>query len=332
MNGLENHVAKLLGHEAALFCVSGCMTNQLGLRVLLTQPPHSVLCDARSHVFLYECGGIAYHSQASVSPVEPKNGHHLTVQDVASNIITDTLCSPVTRVISLENTLNGSIMPLDEIKRIREYTKPMGLKMHLDGARLWNAHQETGIPLHEYGQYFDTISVCLSKGVGAPIGSILASSKENIVRARHLRKLMGGGWRQAGPLAIAAMHGIEHIMPTMKDTHNLTKRLANGLQAMGMSLDYPCETNMIFLDMAKVGLTVFDLADALQKHNILISRIPGTQNRIVLHYQIPPHVVDTILHVASDLVAKRKLDAAPIIIKEKVGQGLAYSTSNAANV
>jgi threonine aldolase len=308
------------------------MTNQLGLRVLLTQPPHSVLCDARSHVFLYECGGIAYHSQASVSPVEPKNGHHLTVQDVASNIITDTLCSPVTRVISLENTLNGSIMPLDEIKRIREYTKPMGLKMHLDGARLWNAHQETGIPLHEYGQHFDTVSICLSKGAGAPIGSILASSKENIVRARHLRKLMGGGWRQAGPLAVAAMHGVEHIVPTMKETHKLTRRLAEGLQALGMSLDYPCETNMIFLDTAKVGLVVDDLANALKKRNILISGSAGTHTRIVFHYQIDPHVVDTILQVASELIAKRKLDSTPINVKEKVDQGLAYNTGSTANV
>jgi threonine aldolase len=321
-------MAKLLGHEAALFCVSGCMTNQLGLRVLLTQPPHSVLCDARSHVFLYECGGIAYHSQASVSPVEPKNGHHLTVQDVASNIITDTLCSPVTRVISLENTLNGSIMPLDEIKRIREYTKPMGLKMHLDGARLWNAHQETGIALHEYGQYFDTVSLCLSKGAGAPIGSILASSKENIVRARHLRKLMGGGWRQAGPLAVAAMYGVEHIVPTMKDTHKLAKRLAKGLQALGMSLSFPCETNMIFLDTAKVGLVVDDLANALKKQNILISGSAGTQTRIVFHYQIAPHVVDTILQVASELVAQRKLDSKPIIVQEKANQGLAYNTGS----
>ena len=125
------------------------MTNQLALRVLLTQPPHSVLCDARSHVFVYECGGISYHSQASVSPVVPRNGHHLTLEDVQSNVITDTLACAPTRVISLENTLNGTLLPLEEIKRIHDYARQNDLKLHLDGARLWNASQETGIPMHE---------------------------------------------------------------------------------------------------------------------------------------------------------------------------------------
>ncbi|KAF1807535.1 pyridoxal phosphate-dependent transferase [Mucor lusitanicus] len=312
VNALEAHVAKLLGQESALFCVSGCMTNQLGLRVLLTQPPHSVLLDARSHIFNYECGGLAYHSQASASPVVPQNGHHLTVQDISSNLITDTLCSPVTKVVALENTLNGSIMPLDEIKRIREFTLSRGLKLHLDGARLWNASEETGIPLHEYGQYFDTISVCLSKGVGAPIGSILAGSRQDIIRARHLRKLMGGGWRQAGLLAAAAHHCIDTVVPTMKQTHQLTRRLAAGLQDLGMELTYPCETNMIFLNTAPTGITVDALAAALKQHNIIMSKDPGYEARIVLHYQIPEHVVDVFVNVASELVEKRKLDPTPI--------------------
>ncbi|CAO0796069.1 unnamed protein product [Mucor circinelloides] len=312
VNALEAHVAKLLGQESALFCVSGCMTNQLGLRTLLTQPPHSVLLDARSHIFNYECGGLAYHSQASASPVMPQNGHHLTVQDISSNLITDTLCSPVTKVVALENTLNGSIMPLDEIKRIREFTLSRGLKLHLDGARLWNASEETGIPLQEYGQYFDTISVCLSKGVGAPIGSILAGSRQDIIKARHLRKLMGGGWRQAGLLAAAAHHCIDNVVPTMKQTHQLTRRLAAGLQDLGMELTYPCETNMIFLNTAPAGITVDTLAAALKRHNIIMSKDPGYEARIVLHYQIPEHVVDTFINVSSELVEKRKLDPTPI--------------------
>ncbi|CEP12937.1 hypothetical protein [Parasitella parasitica] len=312
VNALEAHVAQLLGQESALFCVSGCMTNQLGLRTLLEQPPHSVLVDARSHIFNYECGGLAYHSQASASPVVPHNGHHITVQDVESNLITDTICSPVTKVVALENTLNGSIMPLDEIRRIREFTLSQGLKMHLDGARLWNASEETGVPLHEYGQYFDTISVCLSKGVGAPIGSILAGSRQNIIRARHIRKLMGGGWRQAGFLAMTARHCIDKVVPTMKQTHLLTRRLATGLKALGMELTYPCETNMLFLNTAPTGITVNALAAALEKCGIIMSKDSGYEVRIVFHYQIPEHVVDTVISVASELVEKRKFDPTPI--------------------
>ncbi|KAI8645064.1 pyridoxal phosphate-dependent transferase [Parasitella parasitica] len=312
VNALEAHVAKLLGQESALFCVSGCMTNQLGLRTLLQQPPHSVLLDARSHIFNYECGGLAYHSQASASPVVPRNGHHLTVEDIKSNLIMDTTCSPVTKVVALENTLNGCIIPLDEIKRIREFTISRDIKMHLDGARLWNASEETGVPLHEYSQYFDTVSVCLSKGVGAPIGSMLAGSRQNIIKARHIRKLMGGGWRQAGSLAITAQHCIDKVVPTMKQTHELTKRLATGLQELNMELSYPCETNMIFLNTAPVGITVDALAAALKQHGIIMSKDTDYETRIVFHYQIPEHVVVTFLRVASELVAKKKLDPTPI--------------------
>lgn len=312
-----------MGHEAALFCTSGTLSNQLGLRCLLFQPPHSVLCDSRSHVFNYECGGIAYHSQASVSPVIPKNGHHLTVQDIASNLITDTLCSPVTKVISLENTLDGTIMPLEEIKLIRQFTKERGLSLHLDGARLWNASQATDIPLHEYGQYFDTISVCLSKGVGAPIGSMLIGSKENMIRARQLRKLMGGGWRQAGLLAAAARHCIDTVVPTMSQTHNLAKQLSIAFQKLGMVLTTPCETNMVFVDTAPTGITVDDLYQALKEKNILIGGGPGTQTRIVLHYQINQFVIDTVIQVATELVEKRKLDPTPIIVNQQQ-QGSVY--------
>ncbi|KAI8390246.1 pyridoxal phosphate-dependent transferase [Blakeslea trispora] len=327
VNDLEEYVAKLLGKEAALFCATGCMTNQLALRVLLTQPPHSVLCDARSHVFVYECGGISYHSQASVSPVVPRNGHHLTLEDVQSNVITDTLASAPTRVISLENTLNGTLLPLEEIKRIYEYTRQNDLKLHLDGARLWNASQETGIALHEYGQYFDTISVCLSKGVGAPIGSIMAGSKENIIRARHVRKLMGGGWRQAGLLAAAARHCIDTVVPTMKETHQLTKRLAVALEGLGMTLTTPCETNMIFLDTAQAGIKVSDLADELLQHNIVIGSGPGTTTRIVMHYQVTKEAIDTFIEVASKVVAEKRQSGPNVSIQ--TSSGSMYPSINA---
>ncbi|EIE85050.1 hypothetical protein G6F46_010410 [Rhizopus delemar] len=305
-NQLESYVAKLLGHEAALFCVSGSMTNQLGLRVLLTQPPHSVLCDARSHIYNYECGGIAYHSQASALPVLPSNRHHLTVKDIANNLMTDPICSPLTKVVSLENTLNGTIMPLDEIERVRQFCKRNELKMHLDGARLWNASQATGIPLKEYGRHFDTVSICLSKGVGAPIGSILVGSAEHIGRARHIRKLMGGGWRQSGSLAAAAHHCIQTVVPTMSTTHRLTRQLAYALQSMGIQLTLPCETNMIFIDTSQVGFTIDTLAKELAKENILIASDSGHQTRLVLHYQIPKTSIDTFIQITSKLVEQHQ--------------------------
>ncbi|KAI8372742.1 pyridoxal phosphate-dependent transferase [Radiomyces spectabilis] len=299
---LEAYMAKLLGQEAALFCVSGCMTNQLGLRCLLTQPPHSVLCDARSHVFLYECGGIAYHSQANVAPVQPANGIHLTVDDVKAGVVTDDLCGALTRVISLENTLNGTVMPLEAMQQISAFAREQGYKMHLDGARLWNASQATGVAMHEYGRLFDTVSVCLSKGVGAPIGSILAGSQATITRARHIRKLMGGGWRQAGCLAAAAKHCIDTVVPTMPETHRLAADLAAHLQSLGMRLLVPCHTNMVFFDTAPTGITIEDLAQPLAQKNIIISSTPGTTTRVVLHYQITPQAIEDFKTIATQVV------------------------------
>ncbi|KAL0092721.1 pyridoxal phosphate-dependent transferase [Phycomyces blakesleeanus] len=331
---LETYMANLLGHEAALFCVSGCMTNQLGLRALLTQPPHSVLCDSRGHVFVYECGGIAYHSQASVSPVTPKNGLHLTVADVESNINNDNLCGALTKVISLENTLNGTIMPYDEMVKIHDFARSKDLKLHLDGARLWSASHATGIPMDQYGRLFDTVSVCLSKGAGAPIGSILAGSKDIIRRARHLRKLMGGGWRQAGMLAAAAMHCIETVVPTMPETHRLAAHLANSLVKLGATLPIPCHTNMVFVDLAPIGLTVDELADRLEVKNIFIARSQGTATRIVLHYQIPTEAIDEIIKTTTELVNEKtkagfvKKSSAAAIQQQKIDeQPAAYKPS-----
>ncbi|KAF7731190.1 Threonine aldolase [Apophysomyces ossiformis] len=309
---LEAYMANLLGHEAALYCVSGCMTNQIGLRLLLTQPPHSVLCDARSHVHVNECGGIAYHSQASVSLVTAKNGIYMTAEEVEDNIITDELTGAPTKVISLENTLNGMIMPLEEMQKIHAVARSHGLKMHLDGARLFNASQATKTPLHEYGKLFDTVSICLSKGVGAPIGSILIGNKALIQKARHLRKLMGGGWRQAGMLAAVALHCVQNIVPTMPETHRLASSLAQELEQLGVRLAIPCHTNMIFLDLAPVGLVVQDLADELQKHHIIIASNPGTVVRVALHYQISEQAVKDFIRVIKDMIhAKVKSGFVP---------------------
>jgi threonine aldolase len=173
VNALEQRIAQMTGHEAAVFCASGTMTNQLGLRSHLTQPPHSVLCDARAHIHLYECGGIAFHSQAATVTVRPSNGRYLTAEEIEASIVDEDQHHAPTRVIALENTLNGMIFPLEEIKRIRQLAQAKRIALHLDGARLWNAAVATGTSLRQYGQLFDSMSLCLSKGMGCPIGSVL---------------------------------------------------------------------------------------------------------------------------------------------------------------
>lgn len=279
------------------------MTNQLGLRVSLHQPPHSVLVDSRSHVNLYECGGLAYHSQASVTAVEP-SGSHLSVSDIQRHAIHDELCGAVTSVVAVENTLNGTVMPLDQLEAVREHTLTQGYKLHMDGARLWDASAASGVSLATYGQLCDTVSICLSKGLGAPIGSILVSDALTIRRARHLRKLMGGGWRQSGGLAKAAMYCLDNVLPGFSDTHRRTQRLWKGLEALGMGALLPVETNMIFVDtQGKVSLRAW--AAHLKEHaGVVMDDSDDRIARLVLHYQIPDHVVDRILELTQVFAQK----------------------------
>ncbi|KAG2226777.1 hypothetical protein INT45_005742 [Circinella minor] len=276
------------------------LEHHLGLRSLLTQPPHSVLCDAQSHINLYECGGLAYHSQASVTAVASTNGVYLTAEDVDTNRVLEDVHNASTKVIALENTLNGTIMPMKEMQNIHSLARKNNIKLHLDGARIWNASQATGISLEEYGQLFDTVSVCVSKGIGAPIGSLLVGSNDLVKKARHLRKLMGGGWRQAGLLAKIAQHCIGTVVPTMPETHRLTKKLASGLEQLGIRILLPVDTNMVFIETTPMDMK--ELANALKERNILISSDDSSVTRLVLHHQIDENAVDKIVQVASDLI------------------------------
>lgn len=306
VNDLQDYMAEITGHEAALFCASGTMTNQLALRTHLVTPPHSVVCDSRAHVFLWEAGGIAVHSRASVSPVIASNGVHVTSDEIEANLLGEDIYSAPTRVVSLENTLNGMIFPVEEMAKISDMARNRGLAMHLDGARLWNASQETGVSLKEYGKLFDSMSLCLSKGVGAPIGSIVVGSHKFIDRVRFNRKLFGGGWRQAGFMAVAAKYGIDNIVPTMKETHKLAKYMADQLVAMGIDLQIPCHTSMVFIDTARAGLRVErDLIPALAERNIKMGGM-GTKARMVLHHQIDRQGVDSFLKVVRDAIALRQ--------------------------
>ncbi|KAF9133666.1 Threonine aldolase [Linnemannia schmuckeri] len=312
---LERYVATLCGHEAALFCSSGTMTNQLAHRVHLSNPPQSAMVDIRSHVFNYEAGGISFHSQAAVYPIMPSNNKYLTAEDVASRLVLDVdVHYAPTRVISLENTLNGTIMPIEEMERIRILTKEHDIKLHLDGARLWHASIATGISMKEYCSHFDTVSLCLSKGIGAPIGSILVGSEVTIKKARHFRLLFGGGWRQAGLLAEAALWGIKNNWPTMEDTHRRAKWLERVFLQVGCQVTNPVDTNMVWVDTTNAGFTVDDLIVELAKEGIKISG-SGCQARVVLHYQISDEAVQQFIEVLRKMAHSSRMKVNVDLIK-----------------
>ncbi|KAF9415901.1 Threonine aldolase, partial [Podila epigama] len=303
---LEAHVAKLTGHEAGLFCASGTMTNQLAFRASLLVPPASILCDSRSHVFRYEAGGLAAHSSLTVYPVraDVNSGHHLTVRDLESEFILDEgdpHMAP-TRLISLENTLDGTVMPLKEVQAIGRFARDNNILLHLDGARIWNAAVAQECDLKEYTQEFNSVSLCVSKGIGAPIGSVLVGSHGLIKKARHFRKMLGGGWRQAGGLAAVAHWCIDNVWPTMAATHELAKYLAHGLETHGggAKVYIPVETNMVFLDLAGSGIKLRDLSQRLEaEKGIRIGNTYAsdaqTRVRLVLHWQITRQAVDDFI-------------------------------------
>jgi len=293
---LEQRLAELTGKESALFCVSGTMTNQLGLRVHL-QALQEVICDSKSHIYNNENGGAHYHSQASVNALQHTQ-HHLTAELIERNLHLDhhQYHSPLTRLIELENTLNGMVMPLDEIIKINTLAKKHNLKMHLDGARLWNASIKTGVELKTYCQYFDTISLCFSKGLGAPVGSVLVGSKVDIEKARHFRKLFGGGWRQAGILAQGALYALDHHWSRMKEDHENAAHLSIELVKLGFKLDFPVETNILFINSKDLGLDLSLVAKRLkEKRRIHIGDPHGFSVRLVVHLQISRQAIDALI-------------------------------------
>jgi threonine aldolase len=247
VNALETKIAALFGMESALFCPSGTMTNQIAIR-LHTGPQKEVICHQYSHIYLYEGGGIMANSMASVKLLTGDLGK-ITASQVAESINPDDVHAPETTLVSLENTMNkggGSIYTLDEIKPIHALCKEKGIKLHLDGARLFNALVETGESPADWGAQFDTISICLSKGLGCPIGSILLGTKADIKRAKKVRKVFGGGMRQAGFLAAAGIYALDHQVERLKEDHHRARVLGQFLvQAPHVAEVLPVATNIV---------------------------------------------------------------------------------------
>ncbi|KAK0745846.1 pyridoxal phosphate-dependent transferase [Schizothecium vesticola] len=287
---LEAHCAALTGKEAGLFVLSGTMGNQLALRSLLTQPPHGVVCDHRSHIVKYEAGGVSALTGAMVKAVVPSNGIHLTLDDVKANVyLDDDVHTCPTRVISLENTLNGMLMPLDEVRHISAFARENGLKLHCDGARLWEAVASGAGSLSDFAECFDTVSLCFSKGLGAPVGSVLVGDKDVIKHARWVRKSIGGGLRQAGVVTAAARVAVDETFGKgpngegglLAQTHTLAKEIAKMWTDLGGKLVHPVHTNMVWIDLDDIGCSPERLCVLGQEAGLNMY-----SNRLVIHYQI----------------------------------------------
>ncbi|PGH00738.1 threonine aldolase [Blastomyces parvus] len=311
VNALQNKLIELTGKEAALWALSGTMGNQICLRTHLMQPPHTVLLDHRAHVYCWESGALPALSQASVSPVIPSNGIHLTLKDVKKHMVSgDNLHFPPTRVVSLENTLSGTILPLKDAKEIsafvRSFPVPEGQKpiaMHLDGARLFDGLAGEGVDPKEYCACFDSISICLAKGLGAPMGSVILGSRAFIERAKWFRKMFGGGTRQPGMMAAAAQAALTASIPQVPRVHALTKSTASKLAACGYKFQLPVQTNMILIDLEAsndippAAFVSYCTAQGLQVF---------PSGRLVFHYQTSEEAVGRLVGALERLMLDKK--------------------------
>ena len=289
VNHLQERVATILGKEAALFVPSGVMANQLALKVQ-TQPGDEVIVESESHIFNYETAGAAFLSHVQLYTV--KGNHGIVIADqVAQAIRSSVYYNPKTSLVCLENTHNkagGTIYPIEEIQKIHELARNRNLALHLDGARLWNASVATGIAPKEYARYFDTVSVCFSKGLGAPIGSALTGTHEKIASARKYRKIFGGGMRQSGILAAGALFALDHNMECLKQDHDKAKWLAKELSTLpGINLDLnSVQTNILILDISGRSESAEELISKLKAHGVLISDMGSSALRAVTHLDV----------------------------------------------
>ena len=249
---LEQKAAEMFGMEASLFCPSGTMTNQIAIKAH-TKPADEVICDKLSHIFLYEGGGMMTNSLVSPKLIDGNLGR-INAQQVLSAISADDVHAPHTRLVSLENTMNkggGSIYEFAEIERIKKVCVEKGLALHLDGARLFNALVETNETPLQFGQVFDSISICLSKGLGCPVGSLLLGSQGFIKESRRIRKRMGGGWRQAGFLAAAGIYALDYNVNRLKEDHARARELAKIVAQIPTVIEvFPTATNIVIFRIA----------------------------------------------------------------------------------
>ena len=297
VNELQNYAADMFGKEAALFCPSGTMTNQLAIKCH-TQALDDLICDYSSHVYQYETAGYAYHSRIGMSLIHGEHGK-ITASQVEAAIRPDFDWLPNTRMVVLENSCNkagGSYYTLDEIKPIYELTREKNLALHLDGARLFNVLVETAETTQEVGKYFDSISICLSKGLGAPVGSLLLGEKSLIKRARKFRKVMGGGMRQAGIIAAGGLFALKNNVDRLKIDNDRAKKIGEVLTSLSYVKSVaPVHTNIIVFDLE--GISSEEFIKKLNANNISAKPISGETMRFVTHKDQSDAMIDQLISV-----------------------------------
>lgn len=306
VNSLEERVAVLFGKEAAVFTPSGSLANQLAIRMLVA-PGEELICETNSHIARAELGAAAVFSGITTRTWLADRGL-LRSEDVMALAKPDSgpyLVS--TTAIAIENTHNfggGTVQPINEIAKLRELSAQRGIAMHLDGARIWNAHIASGIPLNEYGKYFDTISVCLSKGLGAPIGSLMISTKERVAKARVWRKRYGAGMRQVGILAAAGHYALDHNIADLAEDHRRAKILARACAESVSSSIKPdtVETNIVGLDLSGAQQSAAEFAASARERGLWISALGPTFVRLVTHRDIKDDQIQRAAAILQDLL------------------------------
>jgi threonine aldolase len=303
VNALEERMAALFGHETSVFCPSGTMTNQIAVNIH-TRPGDEVICDEGAHIYRYEGGGVMATSGSSVKLIQGDHGRFTAEQVEASINDRKAHWLAHTSLVNIENTCNrggGAVWDLREVDRIRNVCDAHGLGLHLDGARIFNALTVTGEAPETWGRRFDTLSVCLSKGLGAPVGSVLIGSGERIAAARRVRKRLGGGMRQAGLLAAACLYAMDHHVQRLTDDHRRAKDLERALLELPfIAAVMPVETNIIILTLAGDRMAAPFIA-ALRERGILAAAFGPQMVRLVTHLDVDDAAISHTISVLQEL-------------------------------
>jgi len=301
INQLQEYAAEMFGMEAALYCPSGTMTNQIAIKCH-TQPLDEMICDHYSHVYQYETGGYAFNSGVAINLIAGTNGK-ITADQIEKAIkpVYDWL--PISKLVVLENSCNkggGSYYTLDEIAPITQLCKDKGLTLHLDGARLFNVLVETGESTQDVGKHFDSISICISKGLGAPVGSLLIGTQKMISQARRYRKVMGGGMRQAGYLAAGCLYALQHQRDRLKEDNNRAKELGQLLEQQDYVTSVrPVKTNIVIFDLKE--MTADQYLEKIKAKGILASAFGPETVRFVTHLDYSPEMHDQVKDVITSI-------------------------------
>ncbi len=304
INRLESLAAEIMGKEAAMFVPSGTMGNQVSV-MTHTRRGDEVIMEAESHVYYYEVGAMAALSGVQARPVPGVRGV-MNPEDVKRAIREPNIHYPKTTLVVLENTHNrggGKVLPLENVKTISEIAHSNGINVHMDGARIFNAQVASGIPAKEYAQYADSIMFCLSKGLSAPVGSMVAGSKDFIERARKNRKMLGGGMRQAGILAAAGIIALTKMVDRLQEDHDHAKLLGEKLHEMGYGVNpEDVETNMVVVDVTVVGKDVHAMEKELKDRGILANANSNKTLRLVTHYGITAEDITKTIDAFNDIL------------------------------